>query len=320
VTGPCPAGAADRQGSSSSEPVGASATGACPGAAAGRPAGGEADVEADLALADGGGAGVGPADRPAHGPAADLGEGRGDRGQPVQEHLGHLAGEAVDAVRPPVVVPPVRGAAVEHGLERHIGDGTHRLGQGPADPKQGATARCPAAGSPAQASTSVTTGPPRCSGGRNGAGGASIMAMVMPSSSGAVGAKSSRKASTWAASSSPQTTGPPSTIGPTGCSRYSKAVAIPKLPPPPRSPPQQLRLVLGVDPQPLAVGGDQVDGQQVVDGLPVPAHRVAQPAAQGEPADAGVADDPAGGGQPDLLGGPVELPPQHAAGGRDRSR
>src|SRR4030095_5486198 len=38
---------------------------------AGRPAGGEADVEADLALADGGGAGGGPADRPAHGTGAD---------------------------------------------------------------------------------------------------------------------------------------------------------------------------------------------------------------------------------------------------------
>jgi hypothetical protein len=95
-----------------------------------------------------------------------------------------------------------------------------------------------------------------------------------------------------------------------------KAVAMPKLPPPPAAP-QQLRLGVGVHPAPLALGGDQVDGDQVVHGQAVPAHQVAQPAAQGEAADAGVAHDPGRGGQPEPLGGAVQLAQQDAAGGAD---
>ena len=50
--------------------------------------------------------------------------------------------------------------------------------------------------------------------------------------------------------------------------------------------PEQLRLRAGVDAQPLPVGGDQVDRAQVVDGEPVPAHQVPEPAAQRHSADA----------------------------------
>ena len=65
----------------------------------------------------------------------------------------------------------------------------------------------------------------------------------------------------------------------------------------------------------LAVGGDQVDPEEVVHGQAEPAHGVSEPAAKGQPADPGVADDPGRGGQPELLGGPVQLAQQHPPGG-----
>jgi hypothetical protein len=93
----------------------------------------------------------------------------------------------------------------------------------------------------------------------------------------------------------------------------------PEVAAPAAQPPEQLRLGLGVDPQPLAVGGDQVDRAQVVDGQAEPAHGVPEAAAQGQPADAGVADDPGRGGQPEPLGGAVQLAQQDSAGGAGRA-
>jgi hypothetical protein len=50
--------------------------------------------------------------------------------------------------------------------------------------------------------------------------------------------------------------------------------------------PEQVRVVVGVDAQELAVGGDQLGGQQVIDGQAVLSDQVADAAAQGDPADA----------------------------------
>ena len=69
----------------------------------------------------------------------------------------------------------------------------------------------------------------------------------------------------------------------------------------------------GVDVHPLPVGGHQLDGAEVVDGQAVLAHEMPEPTAQRQAADAGVADDAAGGGQPVPLGGTVELTPEHSA-------
>ena len=99
-----------------------------------------------------------------------------------------------------------------------------------------------------------------------------------------------------------------------GCRSYSNAVAMPKLPPPPRRPQNSSGSRLGVDAPSLAVGGDELDGAQVVDGEPVAAHQVPEAAAERQPADADVADGPAGGGEPVALRREVELGPQHAAG------
>jgi hypothetical protein len=44
-------------------------------------------------------------------------------------------------------------------------------------------------------------------------------------------------------------------------------------------------MVLLVDPDLCSVGGDEVGGNQIVDGQPVFSHQVTDPTAQGDPAD-----------------------------------
>ena len=62
----------------------------------------------------------------------------------------------------------------------------------------------------------------------------------------------------------------------------------------------------------LAVGRDEIDGEQVVDGRAVLAHQPADPAAERQAGDPGVGDDAAHGGEPEELRLAVELAPQHA--------
>ena len=73
--------------------------------------------------------------------------------------------------------------------------------------------------------------------------------------------------------------------------------------------PEQV-LVLGLaGPHRLAVGGDHLGGEQVVDGQPVAAGQVADAAAEGETGDAGGRNDPAGRRQAVGVGGIVEITP-----------
>ena len=90
---------------------------------------------------------------------------------------------------------------------------------------------------------------------------------------------------------------------------------MPKLPPPPRRPQNSSGSLSASTRSRSTVGGDEVDGAQVVDGEPVLAHEVPEPAAERQPADPDVTDRPAGGGQAVALGGEVELRPHQAAGG-----
>ena len=71
--------------------------------------------------------------------------------------------------------------------------------------------------------------------------------------------------------------------------------------------PEQVRVLLGAGPQHLTCGSDDPGGQQVVARQPVLRGEPAEPAAQGQPAYAGVADRAAGGGQAMSLGGRVQL-------------
>src|SRR6266568_2869994 len=76
--------------------------------------------------------------------------------------------------------------------------------------------------------------------------------------------------------------------------------------------PEQVLVLSGVCSDDPPVGGDDLHGQQVVDGEAVLAHQPAFSAAEGQPRDAGGGDDPAGGGQPVAGRGPVELFPGDA--------
>ena len=74
--------------------------------------------------------------------------------------------------------------------------------------------------------------------------------------------------------------------------------------------PEQVgELVLG-HPQQLAVGRYDVNGEDVVDREAVLAHQPADATAEGEPGDAGVADDSSGGGQTVRLRLAVDVAPQ----------
>ena len=84
--------------------------------------------------------------------------------------------------------------------------------------------------------------------------------------------------------------------------------------------PEEVRLRLGVDVHLFAIGRDQIDRKQVVDRQAVLAHQVPEPAAKRQSGDAGVADDSARRGQGVLLGGAIELAPEHAARGTHRTR
>ena len=62
----------------------------------------------------------------------------------------------------------------------------------------------------------------------------------------------------------------------------------------------------------LAPGGDEVDGEELVDRQPVLSMEPAEAAAERQAGDAGVGDDPARRRQPERLGLAVELAPEHA--------
>ena len=61
---------------------------------------------------------------------------------------------------------------------------------------------------------------------------------------------------------------------------------MPKLPPPPRTPQKSSAFSLVARLHELAVGGDQVHGEQLVDRQPVLAHQPADAAAERQPGDA----------------------------------
>ena len=82
--------------------------------------------------------------------------------------------------------------------------------------------------------------------------------------------------------------------------------------------PEQVLVLPGAGRAHLAVGGDHLGREQVVETEAVAPGQVADPAAQGEPGDAGSGNDPTGGGQPVGVRGVVEVPPGGPASGAGR--
>jgi hypothetical protein len=74
--------------------------------------------------------------------------------------------------------------------------------------------------------------------------------------------------------------------------------------------PEQIWVFVGGRPDNAALGGDHLGGKQVVDGQSMFAHEEPDAAAEGEPGDACVADDAAGGGQAVGLRLVVDVAPQ----------
>jgi hypothetical protein len=83
--------------------------------------------------------------------------------------------------------------------------------------------------------------------------------------------------------------------------------------------PQQLRVVLLVCGDEVAVRGHQVRGDQVVATEPVPATQPAQPAAKGEPGDPGRGHHTHRHGETERLGLVVQLADRDPARGTDRA-
>jgi hypothetical protein len=77
--------------------------------------------------------------------------------------------------------------------------------------------------------------------------------------------------------------------------------------------PEQVGVIAGRRPHDLALGGDHLGLDEVVDGEPVLAHEPAEAAAQAEAADAGVAHDAARGRQTVRLCLVVDISPQGTA-------
>jgi hypothetical protein len=142
---------------------------------------------------------------------------------------------------------------------------------------------------------------------------------MIPTSSGASATKSRKNRNTSAASLMGQATRPATKLGASGWSRILKGGDDPEVAATAPQTPEQVGVLVVAGDDELAVGGDHVAGCQAVDGEPKPAHEVADPAAQGQPADAGVGDDAAGHGQAERLGLVVDLAPETATLGSCRS-
>ena len=84
-------------------------------------------------------------------------------------------------------------------------------------------------------------------------------------------------------------------------------VTTPKLPPPPRNAQNSSAFSYAVGGADLAVGGDDLDLLEVVDGPAEAAHQVAEAAAQGQAGDADLGDEPEHGREPVLLGRLVDV-------------
>ena len=111
--------------------------------------------------------------------------------------------------------------------------------------------------------------------------------------------------------------GPARTVGPTGFRRNSKAVTIPKLLPAPLIP-QQVGVFRAAGLHELAVGGDHVDSEELIDRQTVLPHQPADAAPEREARESRVGDDTRGHCQSECLCLSIEVAKQNA--GLDRGR
>jgi hypothetical protein len=97
------------------------------------------------------------------------------------------------------------------------------------------------------------------------------------------------------------------TRGPTGCSRNSNAVAAAAA-----QGPEQIGLLLGAGAHQPAVGGDELDREEIIERKPVLAHEPADAAAEGQSGYPGAGHHAARNGEPGKLRFAIELAPGDA--------
>ena len=103
------------------------------------------------------------------------------------------------------------------------------------------------------------------------------------------------------------------TIGPTGCSRYSRRRRHAEVSAAAANGPEQVGLLVLARAQDLAFGGDELDRDEIVEREAILAHQPAQPAAEGEPGDARAGNHAARDRQAVQLRLAIELAPGDAA-------
>ena len=226
-----------------------------------------------------------------------------------------LVREGRHVLRLPVLLPTGRAHRVEQLLERDVRHGLHQVHSRDDRSRAGAAAHPPPRrdrrGRPrpsrAPARPCMSAGNERLRGCRHADHPAAHLVgrglhEVAPVRAGAPAPDSGRNSIR-----------PPSTTGPTGCSRYSNAVTTPKLPPPAAQRPEQVWVLVFARAHELAVRRHDLRGDEVVRGEPVLSLEPAAAASEREPGDAGRRDPPAGRRQADRLRRGVQLAPQHPA-------
>ena len=215
-------------------------------------------------------------------------------------------------LREVVRLPVVARARREQRIERRLAadEGMRRRPRRRSACRARAAARAPSRPRPCRRRSSMArtmTSLPCQSSGRNGSGGALRRTTQTVSSSGASATKRAIAVEQLPGLVEGMTISPDSTSGPIGWSWNSNEVTTPKLPPPPRIAQNRSGFSVALARTQLAVGGDHVGGQQIVDRQAVLAAEPAEAAAQREPGDPGGGVDADRGREAEGLGRLVEL-------------
>ena len=173
----------------------------------------------------------------------------------------------------------------------------------------GATTAACSSGEPKPASSSANPGTKWCCSGTNGAGGAFSPAIRVPMSAREVRDEVAAEAQHLAPRSTtpeeePEVDDRPDLVQPELERGHDAEVAAAAA-----ECPEQVGVLVGRGAQDPPVGGHDLGREEVVDGQTGPAAEPADPAAEREPADAGVADEAADRGQPVRLRRGVDVGP-----------
>jgi hypothetical protein len=247
----------------------------------------------------------------------DGGEGRGDLGRVLDDHVDHLVGEGRELVPLPVVVEAVGHRRVEHLLVRHVRLLHHRVERRGAELTDGPHGALALLDRPRVADDE---GDDRLAVQLLGHGrqrGRQPEVRHDPQLVGRLGGHLAQQTEHLGGVVHRPRHHARGDDGPerveAELERRDDAEVAAAAP----EPPEQVGVLLLAGDEELALGGDDVAGDEVVDREPALAHEVADPPAQGQAPDAGVAHDAPGRREPERLALAVDVVVQAAALGPD---